>query len=87
MSASDNSLSSQDWSRIFAHAWLDPEFKAQLASDPIGAIASHPDLKDLAGKAMYFPCRPVDLSDDQLHRVKDGKAGLQGGTMCMNECC
>ncbi|MEM1159945.1 MAG: hypothetical protein AAGJ28_03345 [Pseudomonadota bacterium] len=84
---SQNSMSAQDWSRVFAHAWLDPEFKAALEKNPVDAIASHPELGDLSGKAMYFPERPVDLSDEQLHHVKSGKASLQGGTMCMFECC
>lgn len=87
MSGDNDTLTSHDWSRVFALAWLDKDFKSKLEKNPVEAIAAHPELGDLKGKAVYIPHRPVDLSDEQLQKVRDGAAKLPSHSMCGFECC
>jgi hypothetical protein len=45
-------LSDEDWGKIHAKAWLDPEFRALLESDPTGAIRAYE--KSAGYKPGYF---------------------------------
>jgi hypothetical protein len=45
-------LTDEDWGKIHARAWLDPEFRKLLESDPTAAIRAYE--KSIGQRAGYF---------------------------------
>ena len=82
-----SALTPHDWARVFAHAWLDKDFKTALETNPLEAINGHSALTDLHGKIVHIPARPVDMTDGQLEQVRDGSASLPMANMCGFESC
>lgn len=66
-------LTSSEWGRVYAHAWLDPEFHDQLSTDPASAVKSYLGLADSdAVRVHAVPAAPADLSKDQLESIRSG---------------
>jgi hypothetical protein len=65
-------LSKADWGRIFAKAWLDPEFKTAFEADPRAAIARYADDLDIDAAADFIPPAPDGVTEQAL---KDMLAG------------
>jgi len=66
-------LTGEQWARIYAYAWLHPEFRQQLEQNPAVAIASVAHELDLQYEAIFqIPDPPAGMSADAIARVADG---------------
>jgi len=74
-------LTSAEWGKIQAQAWIEDNFKKELENDPRSAIdKTFPDLK---GKNLYeLPHKPEDLSATSLQDMENGN-----GIQPMGCCC
>ena len=67
-------LTSKEWGRIYAHAWLDTEFAEHLSVDPATAVKGYLDIDpDAKVRVHPIPPQPADLSAEQLNDVRSGK--------------
>jgi hypothetical protein len=68
-------LTTAEWGRIIANAWLDPVFAQELTIDPGKAAKKFlglPDHEDV--RLLDIPPKPSDLTQPQLEDIRDGKA-------------
>lgn len=73
-------ITSKQWARIIAKAWLDDNFKSLLETDPKAAIDTVRDDIGINADAIFpAPSRPGDLSDDQIEDIIAGKGQSHAG--------
>ncbi|MGD0617585.1 MAG: hypothetical protein ABSB67_07985 [Bryobacteraceae bacterium] len=79
----NKSVTSQDWSQIFAKAWSDPSYADLLRTDPTAAVRQHLKVHDDTLLDIFLvPPRPADLTDEQLEGVVKGTYNI-----AMPYCC
>ena len=65
-------LTLEDWARILAESWLDPDFKAYVETDPETAIRERfPEVQ--FNRVYQVPPRPENVSDEELWKVVRGE--------------
>ena len=68
-------LTTAEWGRIVANAWLDPVFAQELTIDPAKAakkflgLPAHEDVR-----LLDIPPKPADLTQPQLEDIRSGKS-------------
>jgi hypothetical protein len=68
-------VTTAEWGRIIANAWLDPAFAHALTTDPAKAAKSFLGLTAHEELNLFeVPAKPADLSKPQLEEIRDGKA-------------
>ena len=79
----NKSVSSQEWSQIFAKAWLDPSYASLLRTDPTAAVRQFLKVDEKTPLDIFMvPPRPADLTDEQLDGVVKGTNNI-----AMPYCC
>jgi hypothetical protein len=67
-------VTSQEWGRIIAMAWLDPGFSRELSTDPAKAVKRFLHLEHTTEvEILQVPAKPEDLSRPQLEDIRDGR--------------
>jgi len=68
-------VTTSEWGRIVANAWLDPSFAHQLSTDPSKAVKSFLSLDPKTEVLMFeIPPKPADLIDSQLEDIRSGRS-------------
>ena len=62
-------INDEEWGRMVAHAWINPEFKSLLESDPAAAARKFGIEKPVV---FQVPPRPAGFDDDQVQRIANG---------------
>ena len=72
MSTETTYLTLEEWARILAECWLDPDFKVAVETDPAPAIRKRfPDLQFT--RVYQVAPRPGNVSDEELWKVVRGE--------------
>ena len=67
-------ITTGEWGRIVANAWIDPTFAKQLSADPANAAKSFLGLAPNTDVSVFeIPPKPADLSHAQLEDIRSGK--------------
>ena len=66
-------ISNQDWAKIHAKAWRDPQFRALLESDPTAAIKQYGnEVGKTFTRILKLKDRPKNVADADLDQEESG---------------
>ena len=65
----------EDWGKMHAKAWKDPEYRAMLEQDPTAAVHAYgEEVGKTFTQIVNIGEKPSDASDDDLHNHDDAVA-------------